>query len=231
MAVAAQHAAIAAHFIAAMAAAAAAVLFSSLLLLWPKRAAAAWVKLLAAVSICAAPRATALVMTLSSSTSISSCCCCCCWWCCCSTIDPEKLQVARIGSEFPYSKAIPFDAEKLQVARERSVYPFWKQVLYRPENNYQLRDGDYSDESSYENNLLYPKKSHHSRKLLSAHSKHQASSISHGNKLASDNWEREEKTSVLRKEFNYRNKPSKLGRKRETSRRHIRSILRVCRTL
>lgn len=137
--------------------------------------------------------------------------------------DPEKLQVARIGSEFPYSKAIPFDAEKLQVARERSVYPFWKQVLYRPENNYQLRDGDYSDESSYENNLLYPKKSHHSRKLLSAHSKHQASSISHGNKLASDNWEREEKTSVLRKEFNYRNKPSKLGRKRETSRRHIRS--------
>ncbi|XP_043463366.1 uncharacterized protein LOC122499231 [Leptopilina heterotoma] len=131
--------------------------------------------------------------------------------------DPEKLQVARIGSEFPYSKAIPFDAEKLQVARERSVYPFWKQVLYRPENNHQLRDIDYSDdESSHENNFLYPKKSHHSRKLLSA------PSTSRGDKLVSDNWEREEKTSVLQKEFNY-HKPSKLGRKRENSKHHIRS--------
>lgn len=88
--------------------------------------------------------------------------------------DPEKLQVAQIGSEFPYSQAIPFDAEKLQVAKERSVYPYWKAILYRPDNNYQFpsnfHDFDYSNDISYENNFLYPKRNHHSRKLQSLQS-------------------------------------------------------------
>ncbi|XP_051175525.1 putative uncharacterized protein DDB_G0293878 [Leptopilina boulardi] len=161
--------------------------------------------------------------------------------------DPEKLQVARVGSEFPYSKAIPFDAEKLQVARERSIiHPYWKDILYRMQNNYQLPHNfdDYSDEllSSYENNFLYPKRSHHSRKLQSVHnnyinnnnnnnninnnnnnnihSKQILSNIINEesttreklNRLSSDNWEREKKT-FLQKETNYHQKPMRLRKK------------------
>lgn len=71
--------------------------------------------------------------------------------------DPEKLQVAREGSEFPYSKAIPFDARKLEVARERSGLPYWREMPYRFNPN----------ELSFEDNLSYQRRSHHSRKLQS----------------------------------------------------------------
>lgn len=53
----------------------------------------------------------------------------------------KKLDVAKVGSEFPYTRAIPFDPAKLRVAPRGSEFPYAKAIPYDPKKLFEVSSG------------------------------------------------------------------------------------------